>query len=344
MALPAQTLSRVVEEISYSTEAAMPGIVRSAFDTSVLAQIFLARPADPAYGTGPLVGRGHRVQNGGIKVQQRHEFGRSPNTKRMTGMTDTFQTATADLVRISEANWKQYNDAGTVFDYEVLTNSGEYAVADIAVERLNNAVLSLTELVLQDVVSGSLATAVTGLDTLIGANDASVQGLATTAGNYVRFNSWGLSGKNTAPASISFTSGSFATRGLADMRDAYTNCKYNTMRPTVICVDENVIQYFEGSLVPQETYAAPVMRGDPGIPELAFHRVPVYSDIFVTSGVIYFLNLDHIGFVALGGADFERQEPIRAGNQEATSTEVQLKGQMVVRDRRFQNKLISVTA
>jgi hypothetical protein len=343
MALPAQTLTRVVEDIQYTTEAAWPGIVRSAFDTSVLSQIFLAKPADPAYGTGPMIGRGHKVQAGGEKVQQRHEFGRSPNTKRMTGMTDTFTTATADLARISEANWRQYNDAGTVFDFEVLKNTGQYAIADISVERLNNAMLSLTELVLQDIVNGTLPTAVTGLDTLIGANDT-VQGLPSTAGNYVRFNSWGLSGKNTAPASISFASGSFAIRGLTDMQDAVVNCTYNTIKPHVICMDENVIQFFRSSLVPQERYSMPTKSADPMIPNLSFYEIPVYSDIFVTSGVIYFLNLDHISFVALAGADFERQEPIRAGNQEATSVEIQAKGQMVIRDRRYQNKLTGVTA
>jgi hypothetical protein len=343
MALPAQSLTQVVEEIQYTNEATWPGIRRSAFDTSVLAQIFFARPSDPAYGSGPMIGRGHKVQEGGIKVRQRHEFGRSPNTKRMSGMTDTFTTATADLARISEANWRQYNDAATVFDYEVLTNSGQYAVADVATERLNNATLSLVELMLQDLVNGTLPTALTGLDTLIGANDT-VQGLAATAGNYVRFNSWGVSGKNTAPASISFASGSFAVRGLTDMQDAVVNATYNTIKPHVICMDENVIQFFRSSLVPQERYSMPTKSADPMIPNLSFYEIPVYSDIFVTSGVIYFLNLDHISYVALSGADFEKQEPIRAGNQEATSTEIQGKGQMVIGDRRYQNKLTGVTA
>jgi hypothetical protein len=343
MALPAQTLTRVVEEIQYSTEAAWPGIVRSAFDTSILSQIFFSRPSDPVYGSSPMIGRGHKTQTGGVKVQQRHEFGRSPNTKRMSGMTDTFTTATADLVRISEANWRQYNDAGTVFDYEVLTNSGQWAIADISSERLNNAALSLVELCLQDLVSGTLPTALTGLDTLIGANDT-VQGLASTAGNFVRFNSWGLSKKNTAPGSISFASGSFAVRGLTDMQDAVVNCTYNTIKPHVICMDEDIIHYFRSSLVPQERYSMPTKSADPMIPNLSFFEIPVYSDIFCTSGTIYFLNLDHLYFVALAGADFERQEPIRAGNQEATSVEIQAKGQMVVRDRRYQNKLTGVTA
>jgi hypothetical protein len=342
MALPAQTQTRVIEEIAYTLEAIWPGIQRVAFNHSILSQIFFGELTED-YGERVLMGRGKVVQDGGQKVLHRLELGTSPNTARMAGPWGTYTTAAADLVRQTEANWKHYTDAATVNDTEVLTNRGANALADIATERATNAMKSLVDFAVRDLLTGTLGTAFTGIESLIGANDT-VQGLAGSTAAYNKWNSWGLSAKDTAAGSITFTSGSFAVRGIADMRDAYSNCSYGTIEPDVICTTEDIRQFYEGSLVPQERYTAPAPKGDAGIPNLAFYMKPVYRDVFITSGTMLFLNLDKIKFVVLAGADFARQEPIRALNQEATSTQIQLKGQTLVLDRRVQNKLVSITA
>lgn len=343
MALPAQTQTRVIEEIAYTLEAIWPGIQRVAFNHSIISQIFFGEMTDEQYGERVLTGRGKVVQDGGQKILHRLELGTSPNTARLAGPWATYTTAAADLVRQTEANWKHYTDAATVNDTEVLINKGSNALADIATERATNAMKSLVDFAVRDLLTGTLATAFTGLETLIGANDT-VQNLAGSTAAYNKWNSWGLSGKDTAAASVSFTSGSFAVRGIADMRDAHTNCSYGNIEPDVICTTEDIRQFYEGSLVPQERYTAPAPKGDAGIPNLAFYMKPVYRDVFISSGTMLFLNLDKIKFVVLGGADFARQEPIRALNQEATSTQIQLKGQTLVLDRRLQNKLVSITA
>jgi hypothetical protein len=343
MALPAQTQTRVIEEIAYTLEAIWPGIQRVAFNHSIISQIFFGEMTDEQYGERVLTGRGKVTQDGGQKILHRLELGTSPNTARLAGPWATYTTTAADLVRQTEANWKHYTDAATVNDTEVLINKGKDALADIATERANNAMKSLVDFAVRDLLTGTLGTAFTGLETLIGANDT-VQNLAGSTAAYNKWNSWGLSGKDTAAASVSFASGSFAVRGIADMRDAHTNCSYGNVEPDVICTTEDVRQFYEGSLVPQERYTAPASKGDAGIPNLAFYMKPVYRDVFLSSGTMLFLNLDKIKFVVLGGADFAMQQPQRALNQEATSTQIQLKGQTLVLDRRLQNKLTGITA
>ena len=94
-------------------------------------------------------------------------------------------------------------------------------------------------------------------------------------------------------------------RGLADMRDAYTNCSYGNIQPHVVLTTEDVHQFYEGSLVAQERYTAPADRGDAGFISLAFKRVPVYADVFCPSGRVFFLNLDYVKCVFLSGGDFQ---------------------------------------
>lgn len=344
MALPSQSLTRdITREISFTLEHMRGEVAQLAFNKSIFSEIFFAEEVDGQYGQPVLTGRGKMTQSGGIKVQMRAEFGKSPNTKRMTGRADTYNTAPADTVRWLEAEWRDYSDAVTIYDRDRYENRGPDALGDLLANHTRNAFSSLVELGVQDGYSGTLGTAFTGIDTLIGANDT-VQGLAGSTAAYNKWNSWGLSGKDTAAASVSFASGSFAVRGLADMRDAYQNCSYGTMQPHVLLTTEDVIQFYEGSLVAQERYAAPADRGDAGFLSLAFKRVPVYGEVYCPSGRMFFLNLDKIKCVFLEGADFQWQEPVRAGQQEATSTELQAKGQFLVLDRRVQNKLTSITA
>lgn len=350
MALPAQSINRSFgaavgeREIAYTLEHMWPSIVQSAFDTSVLSHIFFAEATDSQYGPGNLSGRGKSTQRGGIKVQARHEFGTSPNTKRMSGRWDTFNTAAADLVRWSETEWKYYSDAVTLSKQDMLENQGPDAIADLLMEQSRNCMSSLVTYTLQDAVSGSLATAFTGLDSIISAND-SLQGLAGTAGNYGKWNAWGLSGKNTAPGSISFAGGSFSAGGLANMRDALVNCTYGTVKPHVIVTTEDIIQFYAATLAPNVQYAGPATsRGDSEFTNFGFAGIPVYSDVFATSGVIYFVNLDKTKCVFLEGGDFQAQDPVRAGNQEAITTEIIVRGNMMCLDRRYNNKITGVTA
>jgi hypothetical protein len=320
-----------------------PEVQRLAFNKSIAADIFFGEPVDDQYGPGVMTGRGKSTQSGGIKVQQRAEFGVSPNTQRQATRWSTYSTAPADLIRWLEANWVAYSDAVTISDQDRLENRGPNALGDMLASQTRNAMSSIVEFCVRDLYAGVLATGFTGLNTLINANNT-VQGINGGTAAYNKWNSWGLSAKDTAAASVTFTSGSFATRGIADMRDAYSNCSYGNEQPQCILTTEDVVQFYEGSLVTQERYTAPADRGDAGFLSLAFKRVPVYGETYCTAGSMFFLNFNKLKCVFLEGADFQWQEPVRAGNQEATSTEIQAKGQLIVLDRRCQNKLISITA
>lgn len=342
MPLPAQSLTRdITRELSYTLEHMWPDVQQLAFNKGVFSNIFFAEEVDSSYGMPVLMGRGKTTQMGGIKVQVRAEFGTSPNTKRQASRWDTFNTAPADVIRWLEANWGAYSDAVTISDQDRMENRGPDALGDMLASQTRNAMSSLVDFCTQDGYSNALATGFTGISSLVGANDT-VQGIS--GATYNKWNSWGLSAKDTAAASITFASGSFAVRGLADMRDAYQNCSYGNVQPHVVLTTEDVIQFYEGSLVSQERYTAPADRGDAGFLSLAFKRVPVYGDVYCPSGTMFFLNLDKLKCVFLEGGDFQWQEPVRAGNQEATSTEIQVKGQMIVLDRRCQNKLTGITA
>lgn len=342
MALPAQTLSRTVDrELFYTVESTRDQVARLAFNQSFLSGVFLSEQVDDQYGRTAMMGRGLDAAQTGIKGQIRAVFGKSPNFKWMAGGWDTFLTAPSDPGRILEFEWKHASDGVTLSLTDELMNGGREKVVDIAASQAMDAMSTVVESATQAFVSGSLATQFTGLDSIISAND-SLQGLS--GASYPKWNSWGLSGKDTAAASVSFAGGSFAVRGIADMRDAWTNCTYGTTKPHCLYTTEDIGQFYEGALVPQERYTAPATTGDAGFIGLAFKQAPVYCDTFATSGTIYFLNFDAVRFVPLQGALLQWQPPVRAGQQETTHTELILKGQLVCYDRRTVNKVTSVTA
>jgi hypothetical protein len=193
----------------------------------------------------------------------------------------------------------------------------------------------------QDVISGSGANTVTGWDSLVGANDV-VQGLSGV--NYTKWNSRGVTARGTAVGSITFASGSFAAQGITDMRIACDNASEGFRMPNVIITTYAVRQFYEGSLVPQERYAAPASTGDASFSSLLFRGAPVLADPFATSQTMTFLNTDVIYVKTLDGADFEFQGWKDALDQEARTSELVFKGQVCVEDRRLINQLTTITA
>jgi hypothetical protein len=338
----AQTLNRNIDrELAFTDETVIPGVKHIQFDASPGAWIFLGDDTDPANGRGTLRGAGKRMQRGGQKVQINHAVESSGTAKRMAGAFDTYNTNAHDFVRRSEANWKHYSDSRVLSLTDDLINQGPDALASIVTEETFNVMGSLIELAVTDVFAGSAATAMTGLDTLIG-DTGTVQGLA--AATYTQWASRGTDGRTVAAGSRNFASGSFAGQGLSDFRKAWDNSSEGMRTPNVILTTYDIHQFYEGSLVPQERYSAPAATGDAGFMNLMFRRAPVLPDPNATSGVAYFLNTNIVYTKCLEGAGFEFQPWDRANNQEVRASELVFKGQMCVEDRRLVNKLTTIVA
>jgi hypothetical protein len=340
-----QSLTRNIDRLTaFTNETVLPGVKHLQFSNDPAAWVFLGDTLDPANGSaGTLRGAGKRTYSGSTIIQVSHAVEANSTAKRMAGPWDTFDTTPQDFVRRSEANVKHYSDTITLSLTDELANRGPEVVADQLREETSNALGSLLQLCVQDVFAGSLSTAVTGLDSLISAND-SVQGLS--GATYSVWNSRGNLARGTAVASITFTGGSFATRGISDFIAAYNNATEGMRSPNVILTTWDVHAFYENKLMQFERFTAGngSATGNPTFGSLAFRKAAVMASPNATSGVAYFLNTDCIYADFLAGADFTAQPFVQASTQEAKSSELVAKFQMVIEDRRLNNKLTAIVA
>jgi hypothetical protein len=340
-----QSLTRNIDRLTaFTNETILPGVKHLQFQNDPAAWIFLGDTIDPANGGAmPLQGAGKRSFSGSTIIQLSHAVEASSSAKNMAGPWDTFDTTPQDFVRRSEANLKHYSATITLSLTDELANRGPEVVANQMTEEVRNRMGSLLNMCVANVYSGSTATQVTGLDSLISVND-SVQGLS--GATYPVWNSRGLSARGTAAASVSFAGGSFATRGISDFITAYNNATEGMRAPNVILTTWDVHAFYENKLVQFERYAAPTSgtTGNVAFGGLAFRKASVLASPSATSGVAYFVNTDCLYSMFLSGADFTAQPFVQATQQEAKSSELVAKFQMVVEDRRLNNKITGITA
>ena len=338
----AQTRTQAIDRyLSYTNEHIFPGVRFLVFQEDPLASIYFGESVDPVNPGGPMSGAGRRTQDGGERIMMNHAVEGNLTAGWMSGPTDTYSTVMQDFVRRSEQNWKHGSAVMTLSLTDRLINSGSDKVASIVEAEATNRMSSLVNVGVQALTSGTLATQPTGFESLASAND-SVQGLS--GATYSTWNSRGLSARGTAPASVSFTGGSFATTGIANWITAHNNATEGNRRPNHLVTTWDIFGFYENKLVQFERYAAPAKTGDAAFQQLQFRSGPVLPSPNVTSGTTLFLNTNAAYVVFLAGGDFQPQDWKSATNQEVQSSELVMKWNTYCEDRRLINKVISQTA
>ena len=211
-------------------------------------------------------------------------------------------------------------------------------------EEMRDGANSLADLLGTHLYSNSsVASRVEDLQSLISAND-SVHGLS--GATYENWNSRGLSARGTAASAVSFAGGSFATQGLSDMRIAYNNASDGTnMVPDVILTTYDVEQFYEGKLQAQERFT-PGSLADAGFRFLAFKQAADIPDAKCPSGHQYFLNIGGgtIYLAVLAGADFGSTPFQMPDTQRVRVSKVFVTCELVIVDRKRNNKITGITA
>jgi hypothetical protein len=326
--------------LEFTRDRVMAEVFDTVFNHSPLIAMLFGRLQNAQFGPVPMNGRAKEVLTGGESIRLRHNLGDNTTAKTLSGPWDTVDTTPSDTVRHSRINWKHYSATITLSDTDLLINRGPEEISSMVQFETQNALRSLAELAGEHGYdNGSVADRASGLEQLAGTGTLFGLNPAT----YPTFASRGLSARGTAPASVSFASGSFAAQGLDDMLNSYLNASEGAQQPMVGLTTYDVFRFFEGSLQPQQRYtnsdSATAM-----FENLAFKRAPVFPDDNATAQTLYWVNWDHAKAFILGGADLSVGPFERAEQQEARTSKVMLKWNMGVMDRRFVNKMNSITA
>ncbi len=296
------------------------------------------------FGGVQMRGAGNANQTGGASVQVRVRLGKHGGDKRMAGPWDTHSVTPDDNNRLAQGNWTHYSGALVLSDTDKAIHQGEENLANFVADQTESVTLGLADTLGDDLQStASAANAITSIDSLIGAND-SVQGLSGST--YANYNSRGLSARGTAAASVSFGSGSFAAQGIANMRTGFNNCSEGMIQPSIIITDYATHERYEGALQPQERFAGAVGIADASFGALAFRTKPVVASPKTASGRMYYLRpgRDGIQIVTLSGISFKFAPFKSSSNQETHVSELQWKGQLIIKNRQYgNNKLTGIT-
>ena len=346
MAIASLSETRAQNEVlSTTAESIHPNIVENALDAHPGASIFAGKIGSVLSGQigadgSPSGTAARSAQGESIKV--RAKLDSNGSARRLTSGFSEFSADTSDTIRGLRANWKLYGSTAIISGLERRNNRGVAQLSDLWTHKQTDSTSALVDMFASDIFStASPANAVTSLDDIISANDT-IQNAA--GGTYQKWNSRGENAKGTTASSITFTGGSFVTRGLSDWRIANMNATEGAVTPNVMLVNDDVYRFYEASLTPQVRYTSDEMTGQIGFSNLKFKESSVFHDQYCTSGYAYFINTDTLFLNYAEGALFDMTPVSDQAFQDVFSVKIILQAQMVTTARKFNNKVTAITA
>jgi hypothetical protein len=272
------------------------------------------------------------TKQGGASILVPLLYGKN-NTFRAYSGDDLIDTTGQEGMTMAQAKWKNYG--GTIkFDGdEVAMNSGEGKLKDLVKAKTMQAVMSARDALNLDLFASSQATKkVACLPVLVDAT-SEVQDINSTT------NSWWQAQVQA--------SGSFATRGLADLRnlrDLIVRAGQNgAALPDGIITTQLITELYEASQLPALRYANN-NEADASFGKLRFSGAMLDFDPNCATGELYMLSSDALEFVVHSQHNWTIGDFLEPTSQDVRVAKVIWRGNLITKNRRRLGKLTGVTA
>lgn len=143
----------------------------------------------------------------------------------------------------------------------------------------------------------------------------------------------------------SVTSGAFATQGLTDMNNAYytVSSGANEENPTHILTTKAIFQKYEQTRLPLERISNGDLSANAGFKNLTFKGIPIVYGNYISSGVMYMLNMNYVKLVVDSATDMFTTPFISPTNQMVRVAYILWRGNLITNNRRRQVKLTSIS-
>lgn len=143
----------------------------------------------------------------------------------------------------------------------------------------------------------------------------------------------------------SVTSGAFATQGLPDMNNAYytVSSGANEENPTHILTTKAIFQKYEQTRLPLERISNGDLSANAGFKNLTFKGIPIVYGNYISSGVMYMLNMNYVKLVVDSATDMYTTPFISPTNQMVRVAYILWRGNLITNNRRRQVKLTSIS-
>lgn len=270
------------------------------------------------------------TEEGGASIIRSVVFG-SNSTAAFYASDDILDTTIQDNFTAAQWQWRQAAASVTVTGRIELQNAGRAQVIDYATAQINNALASLKEAI--DIKLFNSAQ--------VGSNITPVNAIIAASGTVGDINGT----TNTWWQATSTTSGSFAQRGLSDLRTAWDNVsvKMPAGGPDLILSDQTSYEAYESVLTPTVRYTD-VYMGDLGFSNLKYKEAVWTWDPNATAGQIYLLNSKALELVQHQNRLFTISEWVKPANQDLKVAQIFWAGELTTNNRRKLATLTSVTA
>ena len=270
--------------------------------------------------------------DGGANLLMPLMYGKNATAKSYSGYGIIDTTPQEGLTAASYL-WAQYAATISISGLEErVQNVGTAAIIKLLESKVTQAEMSLADKLDIDLWASSVTG--TNINTITTLVDQT-----TTTGQVSK-------SANTWWQCQTTASGSFAARGLPDMRNLYNNITNQSLAkgaPDLICSDQPSYQYYEATVQPQLRYSDTDMA-DAGFENLRFKGATMTYDPNTPSGKMYFLSSDSIKLVTNKGTNFITTKFVVPANQDAKVAQILWAGQLASDNIRRLGSLTGITA
>lgn len=343
MAISGATFTRTNwEQYAYTIDNIMRAAIEHTFSYCPELAIFASQQLGDFGGT-PMRGRGHETIGGGQGLVKRVVLGAYSGASRGSSPYANHNVNPDENTRFAEANWKWYLHGLTVAQHNLLINRGDEAIGQYLTEQTTQCLRALADLLADDITNTAApATAVTPLGDLISASSETATVHNLSGATFLKYNSRGVSVRGTAPAAVSFTSGSFSGgQALPDLRTAYHNASEGMVQPDFHLTSYENFERLESIIQPQERYQGGLSSANTGFSTLSFMAKPVLASPKVSanaSGDWYMISIDReqgINMRCLAGSDFDFEEWKPSSTQRVMVRPLSLTCELMIGNRHF---------
>lgn len=271
------------------------------------------------------------TENGGASVVIPLMYGKNTTAKSYSGY-GIIDTTPQEGMTAAQYVWKQYAASISISGLEEMQNRGDKAIIKLLDAKITQAEDSIRDKMDIDMwASSTTGTNLLALPTIVDTTTA-IGDISKSA------NSW-WQAQVTA-------SGSFAARGLADLRNLYNailNQSTGSEPPDFACATQAAFEYYEAALQPQQRFTDDKMASA-GFENLKYKAATCTFDGNVPSGNWFFLKSKNLQLVNHSARNFVNTPFVKPDNQDAKVAQILWMGCLVSDNIRRLGKLTSITA
>ena len=254
------------------------------------------------------------------------------STAKSFAYDDLLDVTPQQGILASQAKWRQYDVSIVVNGQEVRMNNSKSKAVDLVKSKIKQAEYSLRNRLTTDLFASSVTGQAVNSFPVMFDSSSNIQDINSST------SSWWQAG--------TVTSGSFAARGLSDMRTAYVTSDVLAPKTVIdnIVTTSTIYNYYEGTLVQKQRYTPENTKGNASFESLRFKNADVYYDAACTSGSMYMYPSEILELVVHTDANMVESEWRVPVNQDVRVKHIFLMAQLVCKARRKLQVLSSITA